>query len=135
MPPQVGRRPEPRPLGHLLDGQVGLLQQRAREVDALLVQPGRRRHPGLVPVHGLVDVATVPPVIELCRRVYGESGPVVFGWANAAHLLGAGASAFLGATARDVFGAYDVVWVALSAGRLVAALLAPAVRATLVKVE
>ncbi|MFF0507304.1 MFS transporter [Streptomyces fimicarius] len=82
-----------------------------------------------VAVYGLVDVATVPPVIELTRRVYGEDGPVVFGWTNAAHQLGAGASAFLGATARDVFGTYDVVWAALAAGCLVAALLAPAVRA------
>ncbi|MEU6954912.1 MFS transporter [Streptomyces sp. NPDC045714] len=81
-----------------------------------------------VAVYGLVDVATVPPVIELARRVYGDDGPVVFGWTNAAHQLGAGASAFLGATARDVFGTYDVVWAALAAGCLVAALLAPAVR-------
>lgn len=81
-----------------------------------------------VVVYGLVDVATVPPVVELARRVYGEDGPIVFGWANAAHQLGAGASAFLAATARDVFGAYDVVWAALAAGCLVAALLAPAVR-------
>ncbi|MFJ4708963.1 MFS transporter [Streptomyces anulatus] len=100
-----------------------------------------------VAVYGLVDVATVPPVIELTRRVYGEDGPVVFGWTNAAHQLGAGASAYLGATARDVLGTYDVVWAALAAGCLAAALLAPAVRvrahrpavrkraATLVKVE
>ncbi|WIY76936.1 MFS transporter [Streptomyces anulatus] len=100
-----------------------------------------------VAVYGLVDVATVPPVIELARRVYGEDGPVVFGWTNAAHQLGAGASAYLGATARDVLGTYDVVWAALAAGCLAAALLAPAVRvrahrpavrkraATLVKVE
>lgn len=81
-----------------------------------------------VAVYGLVDVATVPPVIELARRVYGEDGPVVFGWTNAAHQLGAGASAFLGATARDVLGTYDVVWAALAAGCLAAALLAPAVR-------
>ncbi|MDW4898152.1 MFS transporter [Streptomyces californicus] len=100
-------------------------------------------------VYGLVDVATVPPVIELARRVYGEDGPLVFGWTNAAHQLGAGASAFLGATARDVFGTYDVVWAVLAAGCLAAALLAVAVRtpggtpdaraqaggATLVKVE
>ncbi|MFF2236023.1 MFS transporter [Streptomyces anulatus] len=100
-----------------------------------------------VAVYGLVDVATVPPVIELARRVYGEDGPVVFGWTNAAHQLGAGASAYLGATARDVLGTYDVVWAALAVGCLAAALLAPAVRvrahrpavrkraATLVKVE
>ncbi|MEU4029477.1 MFS transporter [Streptomyces anulatus] len=81
-----------------------------------------------VAVYGLVDVATVPPVIELARRVYGEDGPVVFGWTNAAHQLGAGASAYLGATARDVLGTYDVVWAALAAGCLAAALLAPAVR-------
>ncbi|WP_098891554.1 MULTISPECIES: MFS transporter [Streptomyces] len=81
-----------------------------------------------VAVYGLVDVATVPPVIELARRVYGEDGPVVFGWTNAAHQLGAGASAYLGATARDVLGTYDVVWAALAVGCLAAALLAPAVR-------
>ncbi|MFJ5048853.1 MFS transporter [Streptomyces sp. NPDC098077] len=79
-------------------------------------------------VYGLVDVATVPPVIELARRVYGDDGPVVFGWTNAAHQLGAGASAYLGATARDALGTYDVVWAALAAGCLVAAVLAPAVR-------
>ncbi|MFH9242260.1 MFS transporter [Streptomyces anulatus] len=81
-----------------------------------------------VAVYGLVDVATVPPVIELARRVYGDDGPVVFGWTNAAHQVGAGASAYLGATARDVLGTYDVVWAALAAGCLAAALLAPAVR-------
>lgn len=75
-------------------------------------------------VYGLVDVATVPPVIALCRRAYGDDGPIVFGWANSAHQLGAGVSAFLGATARDLFGSYDVVWMGLSAVCLMAALLA-----------
>lgn len=82
----------------------------------------------LVVVYGLADVATVPPVIALSRRAYGDDGPIVFGWANAAHQLGAGASAFLGATARDVTGTYDVVWAALSAACVVAALLALVVR-------
>ncbi|WSQ06855.1 MFS transporter [Streptomyces sp. NBC_01231] len=82
-----------------------------------------------VVVYGLVDVATVPPVIALCGRVYGEDGPIVFGWTNSAHQLGAGASAFLGATARDLFGTYDVVWTTLSAVCLVAALMALVVRA------
>ncbi|MGW7793572.1 MFS transporter, partial [Streptomyces tricolor] len=81
-------------------------------------------------VYGLVDVATVPPVIALCQRTYGDDGPIVFGWANSAHQLGAGASAFLGATARDVFGTYDTVWITLSAVCLVAALLAMVVRAS-----
>ncbi|MET9450821.1 MFS transporter [Streptomyces cinerochromogenes] len=79
-------------------------------------------------VYGLVDVATVPPVIALCQRTYGDDGPIVFGWTNSAHQLGAGASAFLGATARDLFGTYDTVWVTLSAVCLVAALLAMVVR-------
>ncbi|MFJ7423074.1 MFS transporter [Streptomyces uncialis] len=82
----------------------------------------------LVVVYGLVDVATVPPVIALCEQVYGHDGPVVFGWVNAAHQLGAGASAFLGATARDVFGTYDVVWTALAVVCVGAALLATTVR-------
>jgi len=81
-----------------------------------------------VVVYGLVDVATVPPVIALSGRVYGEDGPIVFGWANSAHQLGAGASAFLGAAARDLFGTYDVVWTTLSAACVVAALLALVVR-------
>jgi MFS family permease len=86
-----------------------------------------------VVVYGLVDVATVPPVIALSSRVYGQDGAIVFGWANSAHQLGAGASAFLGATARDVFGTYDLVWTTLSAICLVAALMAlvvPAKRST-----
>ncbi|WP_328753509.1 MFS transporter [Streptomyces sp. NBC_00285] len=78
--------------------------------------------------YGLVDVATVPPVITLTQRAYGDDGPIVFGWTNSAHQLGAGASAFLGATARDLFGTYNVVWTALTALCLVAALKALVVR-------
>ncbi len=83
-----------------------------------------------VVVYGLVDVATVPPVIALANRCYGEDGPIVFGWTNAAHQLGAGASAFLGAMARDLFGSYDMVWTTLGAVCAVAALLALVVRPT-----
>ncbi|MFR9800597.1 MFS transporter [Streptomyces sp. MS06] len=79
-------------------------------------------------VYGLVDVATVPPVIALSQRAYGDDGPIVFGWANSAHQLGAGTSAFLGAEARDLFGTYNVVWPALSVVCLVAALMALTVR-------
>lgn len=80
-----------------------------------------------VVVYGVVDVATVPPVIALARRGYGEEGPIVFGWVNAAHQIGAGGSAFAGATARELFGTYDVVWTALAVACLLAALLALAV--------
>ncbi|MEO3797104.1 MFS transporter [Nonomuraea sp. B10E15] len=85
----------------------------------------------VVVVYGLVDVATVPPVIALAQRRYGDDGPIVFGWANSAHQLGAGGgpSAFLGATARDLAGTYDAVWAVLCAACLIAALTALAVRA------
>ncbi|MDT0572866.1 hypothetical protein RM704_36320 [Streptomyces sp. DSM 3412] len=44
-----------------------------------------------------------------------DGGPIVSGRVASAHQLGAAASALLGATARDLFGAYDVVWTTLSA--------------------
>lgn len=35
-------------------------------------------------VFGLLDVATVPPTIALCRAHHGADAPVVFGWVSAA---------------------------------------------------
>ncbi|GGR78509.1 MFS transporter [Streptomyces aureoverticillatus] len=64
-----------------------------------------------VVVFGLLDVATVPPTIALCRAHFGHDAAVVFGWVGAAHQVGAGAVAFLGGAARDAFGSYDLVWV------------------------
>ncbi|WP_228079096.1 MFS transporter [Streptomyces profundus] len=75
-------------------------------------------------VYGLVDVATVPPVIVLANRCFGVDGPIAFGWVSTAHQLGAGASAFLAATARELLGGYDLVWIALAAACLIAAPLA-----------
>ncbi|MFD2420883.1 MFS transporter [Amycolatopsis pigmentata] len=63
-----------------------------------------------VVAYGLLDLATVPPTIALCRRFHGDDGPVVFGWVNAAHQLGAAAAAFLGGAARAASGGYDIVW-------------------------
>ncbi|MFD9503778.1 MFS transporter [Streptomyces sp. NPDC060035] len=62
---------------------------------------------------GLLDLATVPPVIALCREFYGEDSAIVFGWVNAAHQIGAALAAFLGGVARDAFGSYDLVWLLL----------------------
>ncbi|HWC82971.1 MAG TPA: MFS transporter [Pseudonocardiaceae bacterium] len=73
---------------------------------------------------GLLDVATVPPTIALCQRFYGADSPIVFGWVNAAHQLGAGLVAFLGGVARDVSGSYTPVWLGAGALCVVAALLA-----------
>ncbi|MFG2196312.1 MFS transporter [Streptomyces sp. NPDC048639] len=81
-----------------------------------------------VVVFGLLDVATVPPTIALAREYYGEDGAIVFGWANAAHQLGAGLVAFLGGVARDASGSYDVVWIAVGALCAAAALLALVLR-------
>ncbi|MEU6080550.1 MFS transporter [Streptomyces sp. NPDC047108] len=81
-----------------------------------------------VVVFGLLDVATVPPTVALAREYYGEDGAIVFGWANAAHQLGAGLVAFLGGVARDASGSYDVVWTAVGALCAAAALLALVLR-------
>ncbi|MCX4645199.1 MULTISPECIES: MFS transporter [unclassified Streptomyces] len=79
-------------------------------------------------VFGLLDVATVPPTIALCRAHYGADAPVVFGWVSAAHQVGAGAVAFAGGMARDTFGSYDPVWVGAGALCAGAALLALTLR-------
>ncbi|GHD25871.1 MFS transporter [Nocardiopsis kunsanensis] len=72
-------------------------------------------HPGpglmaFVVAFGLLDVATVPPVIMLCNRYFGDDGAIVFGWVNATHQLGAGAAAALGGTIRDTTGGYGPLW-------------------------
>ncbi len=81
-----------------------------------------------VVVFGLLDLATVPPVIALCRTFYGDDSAIVFGWTNAAHQIGAASASFLGGVARDAFGGYDPVWLALGAACATAALLSLAVR-------
>ncbi|MGC4998218.1 MFS transporter [Streptomyces sp. DT195] len=80
-----------------------------------------------VVLFGLLDLATVPPAIALCRLHWAEDSAIVFGWTNAAHQLGAALAAFLAGTARDAFGTYDPVWIALGAACAAAALLSLAV--------
>ncbi|MFF7969494.1 MFS transporter [Streptomyces sp. NPDC007903] len=80
-----------------------------------------------VVLFGLLDLATVPPAIALCRVRWGEDSAIVFGWTNAAHQLGAALAAFLAGTARDAFGTYDPVWLALAAACGAAAMLSLAV--------
>ncbi|WP_343245855.1 MFS transporter, partial [Streptomyces sp. SID5785] len=65
-------------------------------------------------VFGLLDVATIPPTLALCRARFGHAAPVVFGWVSAAHQVGAGAVAFGGGAVRDAFGSYDPVWVGVA---------------------
>jgi predicted MFS family arabinose efflux permease len=77
---------------------------------------------------GLLDLATVPPVIALCRTFYGADSAIVFGWTNAAHQIGAAPASFLGGAARDTFGGYDPVWPALGAACAAAAPLSLVIR-------
>lgn len=78
---------------------------------------------GFVVVFGVLDLATVPPTIALCRQIYGPDGAIVFGWVNAAHQVGAALVAFLGGVARDTFGSYDSVWIGAGALCVLAALI------------
>ncbi|WP_406144309.1 MFS transporter [Streptomyces sp. NBC_01012] len=77
---------------------------------------------------GLLDLATVPPVIALCREFYGDAGAVAFGWVSAAHQVGAAVAAYGGGAARDAFGTYAPVWMVLGALCAGAALLSLLVR-------
>ncbi|WP_017600780.1 MFS transporter [Nocardiopsis lucentensis] len=74
-----------------------------------------------VVMFGLLDVATVPPTILLCRRAFGADGAIVFGWVNAVHQVGAGAMAVFGGFTRDVTGGYGPVWMLAAALCVVAA--------------
>ncbi|NYS60144.1 MFS transporter [Halomonas salicampi] len=61
-------------------------------------------------VFGVFDVATVPPVINLCNQIFGDQGPSAFSWINVAHQVGAGLVAFLGGLIAFMTGSYFVLW-------------------------
>jgi predicted MFS family arabinose efflux permease len=70
-------------------------------------------HPSMVVfivVYGLDWVATVPPTVALCRRLFGSQGTIVFGWVFASHQLGAAAAALTAGIIRDTFGTYTYAW-------------------------
>lgn len=80
-----------------------------------------------VVLFGLLDVATVPPTLALSviRGAFDRgSAAVVFGWAFAAHQVGAGLMALGGGLVRDLLGAYTMMWVSAALLCLVAAVLA-----------
>ena len=80
-------------------------------------------------VYGLLDLATVPPTIALCRAHFGHAnGPIVFGWLSAVHAVGAAMAAYLGSLGRELSGGYDLVWYASGVLCLVAAVLAVRLR-------
>ncbi|MER5181461.1 MFS transporter [Streptomyces sp. NPDC002896] len=83
---------------------------------------------GFVVLFGLLDLATVPPIVALCREFYDEDSAIVFGWVNAAHQVGAALVAFAAGVTRDLVGTYDMVWVAIGVLCAVAALLSLVIR-------
>ncbi|GAA3470148.1 MFS transporter [Nonomuraea roseola] len=78
--------------------------------------------------YGLDWVATVPPTVALCRKIYGADGSVVFGWVFASHQVGAAVAAVGAGLTRDHLGAYDLAWYAAGALCLLAAVMSLAVR-------
>lgn len=83
-------------------------------------------HPSMVVfivVYGLDWVATVPPTVTLCRRIFGEQGTIVFGWVFAAHQLGAATAALGAGVVRDSFGTYTFAWFGGAALCAIAAVL------------
>lgn len=72
---------------------------------------------------GLFDVATVPPVIRLCNRVFGRQGPQIFSWLNVSHQLGAGSAALIGSGIKLSTGSFELLWFAAAGVCVIAAVL------------
>jgi len=61
--------------------------------------------------YGLDWVATVPPTVQLARKVFGQQNfAIVYGWIFAAHQIGAAAIAFAAGAVRTVFGDYQIAF-------------------------
>jgi predicted MFS family arabinose efflux permease len=73
--------------------------------------------------YGLDWVATVPPTVALCRKIFGSEGSVVFGWVFASHQVGAAIAATAAGVTRDHLGNYDLAWYGAGVLCLFAALM------------
>jgi predicted MFS family arabinose efflux permease len=74
-------------------------------------------------VFGILDVATVPPTLTLCRHYFGADSALTFGWISVFHQLGAGAMALTGGLIRDLNGSYTPLWITAALACLTAAAL------------
>ena len=83
-----------------------------------------------VVIYGLDWVATVPPTARLCREVFGEDGPVVYGWVFASHQIGASLAAVGAGVLRDVTGEYTWAWFGAAALCVVAAIVSVGISKT-----
>jgi predicted MFS family arabinose efflux permease len=72
--------------------------------------------------YGLDWIATVPPTVKLANQAFGEEeAPIVFGWIQTGHQLGAAAAAFGAGVVREQTGTYLPSFVAAGAMGLIAA--------------
>src|SRR5579859_1367398 len=72
--------------------------------------------------YGLDWVATVPPTVQLARKVFGQQNfAIVYGWIFAAHQIGAATIAFAAGEVRTVFGDYQIAFMSSGLLCLVAA--------------
>lgn len=72
-----------------------------------------RIHPSMlvfIVIYGLDWVATVPPTVALCRKAFGASGTIVFGWVFASHQIGAAIASVVAGVIRDTTGQYTIAW-------------------------
>ena len=80
--------------------------------------------------YGLDWIATVPPTVRLAAQEFGrDKGPLVFGWAFAAHQLGASVAASAGAMIKDGSGSYFPAFTAAGIACILAAAAALWVKA------
>ena len=57
--------------------------------------------------YGLDWIATVPPTVKLATEIFGtEDAPIVYGWINASHQLGAGTVALVAGMIRQQTASY-----------------------------
>jgi MFS family permease len=104
-----------------------------RGLSLLMLPPlfGPSAHPGMLAFmvfYGLDWVATVPPTLALCRSIFGDRAPVVFGWIFASHQVGGALMAFGAGVIRDHLQHYDPAWYLGGALCLLAGGLSVAVR-------
>ena len=79
-------------------------------------------------VYGLDWVATVPPTVALCRKVFGLNGTIVFGWVFASHQIGAAIASAVAGIVRDTTGEYTMAWFGAAALCVVAAVISFGIR-------
>jgi MFS family permease len=74
--------------------------------------------------YGLDWIATVPPTVRLASRFFGErEGPVVFGWVQTGHQIGAALGALGGGLMEGATGSYAPAFVGAGAAAGLAALI------------